>query len=66
MNKKIAILLMAMILSSKLVIAEDAKKPSPSPSPAANISTVKDVKATCKAEGKQGKELVDCMKEKSQ
>lgn len=59
-------MLMTMILNSKFAFAEDTKKPSPSPSPSANISTVKDVKATCKAEGKQGKELVDCMKEKSQ
>lgn len=30
-----------------------------------NNSTIKDIKLACKAEGKAGKDLVDCLKQKA-
>ena len=65
--KNIFLSLMAIIFLSTALAAEDPKQPNsgavPAPAPPPK-TTVKDAKKLCKEEGKEGPELLKCIKEK--
>jgi hypothetical protein len=59
-----AIILSTVLLGSVAFANESAAPAQAAPAAAAAKMTKKDAKMACKAEGKKGKEMRSCMKEK--
>lgn len=68
MNKLSLIVSVSILLLATMSIAQnqpDPKAVKPSTAQAAPKATKRDAKTQCRNEGKAGKDLVDCIKEKS-